>query len=54
MNKAQTDLFFLPRLVLWGKDNASADIKEIEWGNSQSYSVCNRWAVCVFHDRKIF
>lgn len=31
MSKAQNDLFFLLRLALWGKDNASADVTEIEW-----------------------
>lgn len=31
MTKAQTDLFFLLRLALWGKDNAFKDVKEIEW-----------------------
>lgn len=31
MTKTQRDLFFLLRLALWGKDNASKDVKEIEW-----------------------
>lgn len=31
MSKTQTDLFFLLRLALWGKDNTSKDVKEIEW-----------------------